>query len=188
MRSAGVLVAVVVLAAAVFPTHAQDQKFEVALGVQYPLVTQNLDIDQDLGQHARLGYRFTQKFTGELLFDRLSTKDDIGRGGDVEMTMYGLGASLVMGGEPTFQIMTVAGLGIGDFTYDNPKREDPDHPNDTDIQYWYEAGGGVQFNTSPHWNFRFQVTLRRVNADQDSLLFSGGRTMIVPALDVAIRF
>jgi hypothetical protein len=50
-------------AGALVPARAQETRFELDAGVQYPLVSQQFYAEQSLGYHLRFGVRLSPKFT-----------------------------------------------------------------------------------------------------------------------------
>ncbi len=184
MWCAVVLVAVLAVSDIVV---AQDRNIELSVGGQFPLVSRRFEVEQSLGWNAQFEYRVSPRFSFALVYETLSTEDDFSSGADVDLDMYGARGYWVVSGDPGFELLAIAGLGIGELSWDKPEGLMPDTPSEIDIDLWYEAGAGVQF-AGDRWNFRIQVTIRRISPKDPMPLIEGARTALVPAFNVGFRF
>ena len=180
------------LAAAVLPALAQETRFELAAGGQYPLLSQKFYADQDLGFHVRFGVRLSPKVTVAATYEHQSTKSAVPNWsqGDVKLKHYGLNGIFVLNGDADFQLIGLLGAGMGDVTFSNPRSPDQylGLPDDSKIKLWYEAGVGVLFNWGKHWAGRIQVTGRQTEPKEANAIFSGTRFSFVPSLDIVLKF
>lgn len=184
------LLLALLLLGSVGPASAQEKRFEVGAGFQYNLFNSKFFVESAPAWHVRFDWYFDPRFAVGLYYEGLSSEDDLLENGgfDVTLDFYGVRGTWLLGTDPAFQMLLLAGFGSGSMDYDNPKIDDPDLPDSSDIKYWYEAGAGVQFAAGQRWRFRLDVTFRRFTPDEPSLLFKSGRGVITPAAEVAFRF
>ncbi len=232
-----------VAAALYVPAIAQQERFEIEAGYGYPLVNDSFEITQDPSWFARVRYNVSPRFQLGITYEQLSTNGDIRPlrfqfvdsvpafdpetggtvdapirsqlpgGGQADLTLYGITASLVLAGESDFQIMLVASIGTGDLSFANPGRTMslPDKPDadfdgtpdgtytfeevfisgrqdDTDIDLWYEFGGAARWRFGDHWGFRVQGTIRSVSPKTVNTVLTKSDWELVPSFGLVLRF
>ncbi|MCU0222976.1 MAG: porin family protein [Acidobacteria bacterium] len=182
-----VLVAGVLLAAS--PAWAQEKKFEVGAGFQYDMFNSGFEVDPSFGWHARFDWYFKPRWAVGVYYESVLGSDDLPDNGgyDVDIDYYGVRGTWLLGDDPAFQMLLFASGGTGSVDYDNPEI-DSSVPDSSDIQYWYEAGFGVQFAAGQRWRFRIDMSFRRFTPDEPNLLQKSGRAALVPAFEAAFRF
>lgn len=171
------------------PALAQEKKFEVGAGLQYDMFNSRFEMEPAWGWHARFDWYFKPRWAVGLYYENVSGPDDLPDDGGFDATLdfYGVRGTWLLGDDPAFQMLLFASGGTGSVDYDNPEI-DADVPDSSDIQYWYEAGMGVQFAAGQRWRFRIDVSFRRFTPDEPNLLQTSGRAAIVPAFEAAFRF
>lgn len=170
---------------------AQESHLELSGGIQYPLISQQWDMQQGLAWHLNFGYRFTPTFTLAATYENQNTTSDIPNrpDGDVAMKTWGLRSTWVLNGEQDFQLIGFVGLGQGSLDFTNPGFElPPATSNSTDILLWWEIGGGAQFGLSKHWVLRLQVSARQTEPKEPSIVLSETRFAFVPMAEIGFRF
>ncbi len=180
----------IALAGATGTAFAQEKKFEVAAGLGYDLFNSTFYVESSPAWHLRFDWYFDPRFAVGLYYEGVSGQDDLIENGgyDVSLDFYGVRGTWLLGTDPAFQMLILAGLGSGSMDYNNPEVNDKDVPDGSDIKYWYEAGAGVQFAAGQRWRIRLDVTFRRFTPDEPCLLYRSGRAVITPAAEVAFRF
>jgi hypothetical protein len=181
---------IVVGLGAATPAFAQEKRFELAGGPQYPLLSQELDIDQALGWHVRFGVRYTPRLTVSAIAEVVKTKSRLPNlpDGDINIGLYGLTGTWVFAGEEGFQIFGELGIGQGEFDFETVSGLTAEQNSDTDISLWYEAGVGCDFAFNKSFGLKLQVTARRYKPDEPTEVMSGTRFALVPSLDLVFRF
>ena len=222
------------------PAQAQDERIEFELGVNYPLIGESFEIDQNPAFHAKFRVRLSQRFWIGGVYDVMSSEGEVEslkfqyvdevpcfdpqnpftagecsvrdgiKGGDVDITLYGLTSTLVLFGEPDMQIYLTGGVGVGEVDYTNPQADGsglplrPDEDFDgtadgvytfedradkTDIDLWYEFGGGIRFALgSGRFGLRLQAVYRRMSPDGKNTVLPVGVSEIVPSAGFTVRF
>jgi hypothetical protein len=163
-----------------------DRNVEIAAGVHYPLVSQDFDISQNLGYQLRGGIELKNAWWGYLVAEFLPTEDDLGDDLSVDRTLYGLGVRYEDDGEEGLRLFAQFGLGLGKLSYEGPAPSGL--TQDTDLNYWYELGGGLIIGKNERWKYRFGVVYRRLSPDQRSVLLRSSQSEIVPSFEVGFRF
>ena len=136
--------------------------------------------------------------------------------GEVDVTRYGLTTTVILFGEPDMQIYLTGSAGVGEIDYTNPQEDEsslplrPDEDFDgtadgqytledvllvtdrkdkTDIDLWYEFGGGIRFALgSGRFGLRLQVVYRRISPDGKNTVLPVGVSEIVPSAGFTVRF
>lgn len=174
------------LAGTVGSSQAEGPSVQLGVGGQFPLVSERFEVNNSLGYHVRIDFLVGERFMIGGVFETNSTEDDLGNNADVDQTMYGLEGTYFISDEAEYQLYLLLGVGSGDLDYQNPAPI-PGIPDETDL-FWFEGGGGVQFDLGRRWFGRTQITFRRVDPDQPMVLIDNTRTVIVPAFTFAVRF
>lgn len=185
--------AAVVLAALLFgaalPAEAQTvRRVQVGAGLQYPLVSQQFDVQQALGYHARVGFRIKDNLWANGVYETLTTEDDLKRKGDVDIKLYGVSVDYLFKGDEGLRLFVTGAVGKGTLDWANPGPSVGGRPDNVDLNLWYEAGGGLWLGKSDRWSVRFALTYRRLGPDTPSALLAGGRGEVVPSVDFLWRF
>lgn len=191
----------------------RETRFEIDAGVSYPMVSKLFEIEQSSAWNARLGYRATPQLTLGLVYESLNTTldlpdlrcgpfpadeggefpmDQTGEvfltcSGDADLTLYGVSGTLVVAGDPGFELLTMLSFGQGKLDISAPDKPSL-NLEDTDISLWYEVGAGAQWARGDHWNFKFTIALRRIRPKDPNDVLSTTRTAFVPAFQVGYRF
>ncbi len=183
------LVAAVVLLGSALSANAQNVRHvQVGGGLQYPLVSQQFDVQQALGYHVRVGVRLRDNLWLNGVYELLTTEDDLGRKADVDVKLYGIGADFLFKGEEGIRVFVTGAIGKGTLDWANPGPSFEGRPDNTDLNLWYEAGGGLWLGKSDRWGIRFALTYRRLSPDQPAGLLKGARGEVVPSVDFLWRF
>lgn len=171
------------------PSLAQEKKFEVAAGIQYDMFNSRFEMEPALGWHVRGDWYFAPRWAVGLYYESVSGSDDLPDNGgfDVTLDFYGPRVTWLLGDAPEFQMLLLAGGGVGNMDYENPLIN-TDRPDSSDIKYWYEVGTGVQFATGQRWRFRIDLRFRRFTPEDPNLLATSGRAAIIPGFEAAFRF
>ncbi len=180
----------VVVGGSLAPASAQETRFEVAAGIQYPLLSQQFDIQQNLGWRAKAGVRITPTLTIAAMFEKYSTLSDIPNksDGDVSQDLYGVTATLVLNGEQDFQLIGFVSVGGGKLDFTNPGFTlPPGEVNSTNV-LWYELGAGAQFSLSKRWVLRIQLSGRETQPQDSSVILRNTRFSLVPSAEIGFRF
>jgi len=170
------------------PVQAQENRFEFNLGANFPLVSRTFDADQTLGYFVRFGYRVNESMTLGVVYDSRSTLDDLGSGYDVGIDLYGVSGVWVLSGDPGFQLLAIASVGIGEFSWENPGEPVSGFRDTVDIDFWYEFGGGAQFTFRERFTARVTATFRGMHPKNQALILHKSRTEIVPAVSLGFQF
>jgi hypothetical protein len=176
---------------------AQDRTAELSVGVGYPLLSQELRMEEDSAWNVQLSYLASPRFSVGFVYERLESIDtldqsDPGSGqlvnGDATLILYGLSGLFVLSGDPEFEVFALLSMGRGSIRFDNPLPLQDGLRNETDVDLWYEVGGGARFALGERWNLRMQVTYRRISPHQPSLLLEQSESAVVPSLFLGLRF
>ena len=165
-----------------------DERVEIMAGIRYPLVSQRFEIEQSSGSTLAVAFRVSSGFYLGGRYETFSTEDGLERGGDVELDLYGLTASFDLNDDPDVRLLGTVSAGQGELTWENPGPPDPLLADGTDIDLWYEAGVAVEFHAGRRWLFRLGLAARQVRPETPSVLLRSTRAVIVPSLDIGIRF
>lgn len=187
-RSAAFVVAAL-LSGAALPANAQAVRHvQLGGGIQYPLVSQQFDVQQALGYHARVGFRIKDNLWASGVYEMLTTQDDLKRKADVDIKLYGVSVDYLFQGDEGLRLFVTGAVGKGTLDWANPGPSVGGRPDGTDLNLWYEAGGGLRLGKSDRWSVRFALTYRRLSPDKPSALLTGGRGEVVPSVDFLWRF
>jgi len=187
---------------------AQDQRLEFALGLQYPLLSQRTEIQQDIDFRFSFLADVSERFSIGLVYEKLQSDDDLQRTarfpddtvrpivGTVNLELYGIEGQVALSGEEIFQIYLVAGLGRGSIDFDGSL---PDNAvltralpaglvDRTDISLWYEFGAGFRIRVADRWRVRLQLTGRTMEPEHPSTVLRKAETALVPTASIGFRF
>jgi hypothetical protein len=176
---------------------AQDHDLELSAGVSFPLLSQELQLKEDSAWNVQLSYLASPSFSLGLVYERLDTIDtldqpdpDTGQplNGDASLILYGVSGMFVLSGDPEFEVFGIVSMGRGSISFDNPLPAQGTLRDDTDVDLWYELGGGARFAFSETWNFRIQLTYRRISPQQPAVLLEQSEGSVVPSLLLSRRF
>ena len=235
--------ALVAIAGLLGAAAAQQERFELEAGFGYPLVSNDFEIAQDPSWFVRVRFNSTPRFQVGVTYEKLSTQGDIRPlryqfveslpawspvtggtvevpfrsrlpgGGEVDLELWGVTASLAISGEEAVQILLVGSIGRGELWFDNPGRTFilPARPDDdgdgtpdgvytfedifisgrkdrTDIDMWYELGAAIRWRIGEHWGLRVQGVLRGVSPDGQNTVLPRGDWELVPTFGAVLRF
>lgn len=169
------LIIFALFAALCLPALAQEERFEFELGVDYPLIGENFEIDQNPGLVGKFRVRLTNRFWIGGVYNTLSSEGEVEslkfqyvdevpcfdpdnpfsagqcsvrdgiQGGDVDVTLYGLTTTVVLFGEPNMQIYLTGGVGVGEIDYENPQADGSGLPLRPDEDFDGTADGVYTF-------------------------------------------
>lgn len=192
MKRFAVVVAAVLAAliGTLVPAAAQETRFDLAGGIQYPLLSQSFDIQQNLGWRVKPGVRITPALTISAVYESYSTTSDVPNepDGDVTQHLYGATATLVLNGEQDFQLIGFVSLGAGKLDFKNPGFALPPGLVSNTSLRWYEIGGGAQFALSKRWVLRIQLSGRQTQPQDPCIVLKNTRFSLVPSAEIGLRF
>lgn len=167
---------------------AQENRYEINVGANFPLVSRTLEVKQGLGYQVSFGYRISEILTLGLVYDTRTVEDDLGSDFDVDIDLYGVRGIWQLAGDTGFEMIGVTSIGVGDLSWANQGAHDPIFLNDTTIDLWYEIGAGAQFQVADRWTFRCLATIRGMHPKDSSVIMKNSRTEFVPTFSVGLRF
>jgi hypothetical protein len=176
---------------------AQDSRIEVTVGATLGLLSQEMSMEEDTSWNFQVSYLASPTFSWGVVYEQLDTIDNLDRrdpetdltvNGDVSVSLYGVSALWVLAGDPEFEIFAVAAMGRGSLDYEDPLPAESELRNETDIDLWYEFGGGSRFALGENWNLRIQVTFRRISPAMPSVLLEQSEGGVFPSFLLSRRF
>ncbi len=170
------------------PAHAQENRYEIQLGATFPLVSRTFEVDTGTGYQLSFGIRVEEHLTLGLVYDTRTVVDDLGSDYDVDVNLYGVRAVWRLSGSSEFHLLGITSIGIGEVVWANEGPSDPAYPNDTDIDFWYEIGGGAEFGWGEHWTARLLATVRGLHPKDPTRIIPGSRSEFVPTLSFGFSF
>ena len=165
-----------------------SHRVEILAGAEFPLNSSEFDVDNSTGLVAGVGVRLTPRFILGVQYDSISTTDDIGRNGDVDLTFFGLTSTVYFNDDPALQLLGIVSAGMGELEFVNPLPPNPALLDSTDIDLWYEGAVAAQFTAGQRWLFRLKIGARQVRPEMPSLLLQRTRTMLLPSFTIGIKF
>ena len=197
------------IGAAGFPAEGQaKQRFEVSAGFDYRLNESDLALEDSFGFDLGAGVRINEKLMLGARFGSSSADDELGRGGDADIDLWGITGRYQVNSDPSLRFYVVAAIGLGEIEYENPcrgfvppdpvvpglEREEGPCPSEPDVEvdesdlFWYEAGVGVGFQAGTRWRFYIDLNVREIDPDDPTVVLDNTSLTIVPAFRAAVRF
>lgn len=192
-----VCVLAVMLAGSATMTLAQERSIELTAGASFGLLPREFEISDSVSWNLQLSYVFSPRFSIGLVYESLETEDTLDQRdpetdallrGDATMDLYGVSGVFTLSGDPSFELIALVSAGAGSLDYENPLGSTGSLPNNTDIELWYEAGAGARFGLGSRSNIRLQMTWRRINPDENSILIQKEHSAFVSSLLYSVRF
>lgn len=177
------------LALVAAPAAAQETRsLQLGAGLQYPLVSQEFNVGQALGYHVRAGFTLRDNLWANFTYELTPTRASFGNYSDVDVSTYGLGLDYAFAGEEGVRIFLTTAIGLGQLEVADEGSFAEGTIKSTDLDLWYEIGGGLLLGQSERWLLRFGLTYRRLSPDEKTGLMTGTRGELHPSLAALWRF